>query len=186
MTSDERPAGLEELITEVSMAPPEDLVLQYHQKLSAYGTDAIRAITPLLGDDHRRHALAIIIKSIAQKGPDEQATGCEAILTGLRDVRPSGQTFLLDTLDKMGCDIGDPGPFTPGTQFTPIHGGVTAHHAVRDVVRSSGTRFRLLYLVECHWVFSKDFVDRHGGLINNPKGRYCYFCAKTVTGSALI
>jgi len=184
-TSGNLPEGIDELVEEVGTAPPAGLIGRCHQRLRAHGAAAIRALTPLLADDDRRHAIAVIIKSIAQAEPDARAAGCEAILAGLREVRPSGQAFLFDTLDQIGCGIPDPGPFPVGTRFTPIHGGVTAHHAVRDVLPRSGTKFGILYLVECHWAFSKDWVDEHGGLFSSPKGRYCYFCARTATDGVL-
>ena len=167
------------IVREMAAAPPSEVIGRYRRPLTDFGAAAIHAMAPVLADDQRRHSVALIIREMAKIGPDEQLAACEVLTNALREVRPVGQSFLIEVLSAAGCEAPDPA-FEPGTKFTPIAGGVTAHHAVVDEITHSSTRFGKLYLVACRWVFSDEWVQAQGGLVEKHGGRYCWFCSRSV------
>src|SRR4051794_34178793 len=96
-------ALLRELVDETSVAPPNEIVVRVFQRLKSFGAAAIVAIAPLLEDDSKRPAIAIMIREIAKSGPAEQEAACESLISAFRDVRPAAQDFLLQTIKVIGC-----------------------------------------------------------------------------------
>jgi hypothetical protein len=82
------------------------------------------------------------------------------------------------TISAVGCDRPNAN-FPGGTEFTPLGDQVTARHAVAAYLPISNTHFAPLVLTECHWTFSREWVDRHGGLSKSHDDRYCFFCARS-------
>lgn len=170
---------LRNLVEEIAVSPANQIIVNFYRRLSDFGPEGIRALAPVIADDARRHSVVLMIREIAKAGAAERSAACETLVTGLADVRPTGQAFMIEALTDIPCEMPD-AVFPAGTRYVPIAGGVTAHHAVIDVVRDSKTTFGPLYLTACHWVFSFEWVDKHGGLAHGHGGRYCYFCARAL------
>jgi hypothetical protein len=169
---------LSRLLQEAALAPPGELVPRFWTKVASYGAEALPYLLPWLIDDQRRGFAGVTIRRIADLGDEEiKASARDTVLAVLQDVRPSSQSFLTELLRDMGWT--PPGRFPPGTQFTPIHGAITAQHAVVDLVQDSGTAHGAVYLTADHWAFSVRWVEEHGGLSPDPGDRYCWFCSKT-------